>query len=93
MLNRDNVLVHEWIGLKARVSKSSCRAMEGLSGTIIDETRNTVALEGPGGQVKRVPKKSCTFEIEIGPGWVSVDGSSVCYAPEDRPKKLMRTIR
>jgi RNase P/RNase MRP subunit p29 len=94
MINRDNALVHEWIGLKARVKKSSCRAMEGICGTIVDETRNTLVLEDAAGTERKIPKKSCTFEIELQDGIrFVVLGSSVGYAPEERLKKLFRKSR
>ena len=93
MLNKDNALAHEWIGLNARIRKSSCRAMENIAGKVVDETKNTLVLEDANGAEKRIPKKSSVFEIEIGPGdWVEIDGSEVCFAPEDRPKKLMKKI-
>lgn len=94
MISRDNVLVHEWIGLNARISKCSCREMEGIRGRIIDETRNTLVLEDGQGNVKRIPKKTCAFELEFAPGnWTGIDGKDVCYAPEERLKKLAKRIR
>ena len=93
MLNKENALAHEWIGLNARIRKSSCRAMEGITGKVVNETKNTIVLEDRGGIEKRIPKGSSVFEIEIGPGnWVKIEGRAVCYAPEDRPKKLMKKI-
>ncbi len=94
MLNKDNALAHEWIGLNARIRKSSCRAMEGIAGKVVDETKNMLVLEDADGFEKRIPKNSSVFEIEVGPGdWVKIDGSAVCYAPEDRPKKLMKRMK
>jgi RNase P/RNase MRP subunit p29 len=93
MINRENALLHEWIGLRARIMKSSCRVREGAMGIIVDETRNTLAIEGPDGVVRTFPKKSCVFELETGDGPVRIMGSEVCYAPEDRPKKLFRKLK
>ncbi len=90
-MEKSDVLVHEWIGRNARVTKSSSREMEGLFGKVVDETKNTLVLEGPDGKEKVIPKKSCEFEIEFGAGnWAKIDGKSVCYAPEERPKRLSR---
>ncbi|MFH0818022.1 MAG: ribonuclease P protein subunit [Candidatus Micrarchaeota archaeon] len=94
MHNKDNTLAHEWIGLTARIRKSTCKAMEGISGKIVDETKNTLLLEDAKGREKRIPKKSIVFEIEIAhEQWVEIDGSLVRYAPEDRPKKLLKRLK
>ena len=90
MINKDNVLVHEWIGLNARIRKSTCRGMEEIRGKIVDETKNTLLLEDENGNMRTIPKKTCVFELELWDEWVKIDGSSVCYAPEERLKKLFR---
>ena len=91
MIDRDSALVHEWISRYARIRKSSCRAMEGICGKIVDETKNTLVLEDEQGRERKIPKKTCTFEIRLPDGsWFEVAGQAVCYPPEERLKKLSR---
>lgn len=93
MISGENALIHEWIGLNVRVLKSSCRTMERTCGKIIDETKNTVVIEGSGGAILTLPKKSCVFELEVKKGhWIRIRGDSACYSPEDRLKKIFRKL-
>ena len=76
-----------------RVLKSSCKVMEGIQGNIIDETKNTIVVEDKDERVITLPKKACVFEFEIREGhWVKIQGNSVCYAPEDRLKKIFKKL-
>jgi ribonuclease P protein subunit POP4 len=91
MISRENIYLHEWIGLFAKVKKSPSIAHAGLSGFIVDETKNTLVLENKSGEKKRIPKTGCVFELEISEGvWASVEGSKALYSPEERIKKLLR---
>jgi ribonuclease P protein subunit POP4 len=89
VITPQNLKVHELIGLRARVVQSLSRPYKGLGGRVVDETKNTLVLEGKGGLEKRVPKRGCVFEFAL-PGGVKarLDGSTIAYRPYDRPKKL-----
>jgi len=84
MISSQNVLRHELIGLDVLVVNASNPAQVGISGRIIDETRNTLVILGEGGQL-RVPKRFSIFRLTL-PGGVRVeiDGSVLAMPPERR---------
>ena len=94
MITRENILIHEFIGLRACVVKSTCKNLIGARGLVVDETKNTLVLEVRDGAEKRIPKKVCVFRFELPAEkgnrkeTVDVDGALICYAPENRPKKV-----
>lgn len=76
-INDKNILNHEMIGLKIKVIESSDPSRKGMTGKIVNETKNTFVLEDG----KILPKKECVFEfIDIG----IVDGKKILKKPEDR---------
>jgi ribonuclease P protein subunit POP4 len=83
---------HELIGTGARVSKSTHIGYVGLSGRIVDETRNTlIILDGL--QRKTIPKNSAVFRLSFHDGTiVEVDGRLLTGRPEDRLKKNIRRL-
>ncbi|MCK9590899.1 MAG: ribonuclease P protein subunit [Methanoregula sp.] len=84
MISPQNVLRHELIGLDVLVSGASNPLHKGLSGRIIDETKNLVIIETPNG-VKRIPKMHSRFQLHIpGSELVEIDGSVMVLAPEKR---------
>ncbi len=94
MITRENILIHELIGLRASVVRSACKNLMGARGLVVDETKNTVVLETRAGAEKQIPKNSCVFRFELPEvhgkknETVDVDGALICYAPENRPKKI-----
>lgn len=90
MITPYNVLRHELVGLKARILKAKHKDYEKISGTIVDETRNTITIK-QAGKEKKIPKNSATFELTLdGSTKVSVDGKLLLARPEDRIKKKIR---
>ena len=84
MITPQNVLRHELIGLDVLVSGAANPLHRGLSGHIIDETKNLLILETSQG-VKRIPKMHSTFQVRInGRELVEIDGSVMVLAPEKR---------
>src|SRR5881628_3067966 len=43
-----NILAHEWIGLEITIKQSPDPKLNGLSGLVRDETRNTLVVETQG---------------------------------------------
>ncbi|MFH1106192.1 MAG: ribonuclease P protein component 1 [Candidatus Aenigmatarchaeota archaeon] len=82
----ENLVRHELIGLDARVLESSDPTQVGLSGKVVDETRNTIEIEAAG-KTRSVIKKNCVFAFALGEQTVKVDGKILVARPEDRVKK------
>lgn len=90
MRTAENLVRHELIGLKVRVAGSSNKTNVGLTGKVVDETRNTLVIEKLDGKEVRIAKDSAVFSFEIGSVWVKVDGKLLVGRPEDRIKKKLR---
>ncbi len=88
-ITQANVLCHELIGLKAKVTKSSDKNKAGLQGVIIDETKNTLVLQTKDG-VKVLPKKEVWLELNLGRAKVEINGNLINLKPENRTKALWR---
>lgn len=90
MVTPKDLVLHELIGLEVRVVKSKNKQLEGLSGTVIDETRNMLKIETGKGE-KSLAKQDCVFSFHLPSGeWVRVRGSLLVSRPEDRIKKKFR---
>ncbi len=84
MISSQNVLRHELIGLDILVSGAANPLQRGLSGRVIDETKNLLVIETPLG-IKRIPKMHSTFRVHLpGRELVEIDGSVMVLAPEKR---------
>ncbi len=90
MITPQNLVRHELIGLEVEVVKSTNPFQKGLSGRVIDETRNMLTIETKSG-VKNIPKQDCTFSFRLPSGErVRVEGNLLVSRPEDRVKKKLR---
>jgi ribonuclease P protein subunit POP4 len=87
----ENFARHELIGLMARVSESTNPSMTGLSGKIVDETRNLLIIETERGE-KCIPKNNVSLIFALSNGSkVRVNGSILVSQPENRiGKKIQR---
>jgi ribonuclease P protein subunit POP4 len=84
MITPQNVLRHELIGLDVLVSGATNPLHRGLSGCIIDETKNLLIIETSLG-VKRIPKMHSRFQLHLpGSELVEINGSVMVLAPEKR---------
>ena len=84
MISSRNVLRHELIGLDVLVSGATNPEQKGLSGRIIDETRNLLVIETPKG-IKRIAKMHSIFRVSLPSSeLVEIDGSVLVLAPEKR---------
>ena len=78
----------EYIGLEAFVLKSPSKNRIGISGKVVDETKNTFSIEQKNGKVARIPKKNTGFLFRKGKEKFEIDGSTIIYRPEERTKKV-----
>ena len=93
-MQKDNELaLRELIGLFVRISRSSCRGMQGFEGRIMDETRNTFLVETSSGERKRIPKASCIFTFFENGKESEIEGKLLVCRPEDRTKAIARKLR
>ena len=84
MISSRNVLRHELIGLDVLVSGATNPGQRGLSGRIIDETRNLLVIETKNG-IKRIAKMYSKFQVSLpSRELVEIDGSVLVLAPEKR---------
>ena len=73
----------EFIGENVTVSHHSDPSLLGISGMIIDETRETLVIQSKGIQ-KTVSKRPARFMFKDG----ELTGSKIAYRPQDRIKKV-----
>ncbi|HWQ65203.1 MAG TPA: ribonuclease P protein component 1 [Methanospirillum sp.] len=90
MITPQNILFHELIGLDVAVVHASSPSLVGITGLIIDETKNTVMIKTVSG-LKMVGKKGITLRTRIPGGKVvDLDGSALLMAPERRTTMRIR---
>ena len=76
----ENLPRHELIGLKAEVVECSDENKEGISGEVLNETRDTLNISG-----KTVEKENCVFLFKLpSEEEVKLDGKLSAKRPEDR---------
>jgi ribonuclease P protein subunit POP4 len=89
MTSPENVLVHEIIGLDAKIVKSTDPTLEGISGSIVFETKNTISIRRSNSSIKQIAKKAAKkIEIKTHSGVCFISGSSLIGRPEDRISRL-----
>ncbi len=92
MITSKNLVHHEFIGLKVHATSLKNKSLN-LKGTIIDETKNTIKIEGEDNTEKIIPKNGNLFVFELPNGEkVEVDGNILSIRPEDRIKKRFKKI-
>ena len=92
-LNPESLARHELIGLEMLVETSSNPGQIGLSGQVVDETRNTFLLETKA-KVLRLAKKNTNLIFTLPDGQnVRVYGSILISQPENRISKRMQRTR
>jgi ribonuclease P protein subunit POP4 len=87
-----SIVQHEFIGLEAKVVKSSNPQIVGISGKVVDETRNTLTILHSDKR-KFIVKDTAVFEFVLPDGTVvEIDGKVIMGRPEDRIKKRPRRL-
>jgi len=85
-----DLLRQEFVGLDAKVVKSSNSSQTGISGRIIKETRNTLVILHKDTE-KTVIKNVTVFHLMLPDGTlVEIDGKAIVGRPENRLKKRIR---
>jgi ribonuclease P protein subunit POP4 len=87
-----SVVQHEFIGLEVKVVRSSNPAVVGITGRVVDETRNTFTILHDDKR-KVVIKDTSVFEFVLPDGTiVEIDGKVIVGRPEDRVKRHPRRL-
>lgn len=72
------------IGQRAEVLESSDPGLVGISGIVVDETKNMVMIDH-GGKIKKVPKRISTLLVTLEDGErVKINGKKLIGRPEER---------
>ena len=88
-LNSKYIIFHELIGLKCRVIDAENPSQIGIEGTIIDERKNFIIIDG-----KMIKKKNSKFLITLPDNTkVLVDGNLLISRPEERTKHVEKGER
>lgn len=86
MITPKNLIKHELIGLEVEIADSTNKFQVGLKGLVVDETKNTLAIETEKG-MKKIQKKGSTLIFKISSEKkVKVNGNKIAVRPEDRLK-------
>lgn len=86
-MTMDNLRAQEFIGLQLTVTNAKDPTLRGITGTIRDETRNTLRVEAHG-KLLTLPKAGTIFDLRLDSlNSFKVNGNEVIYRPEDRVKK------
>ena len=92
MITSRNLVHHEFIGLKVHATNLKDKSLN-LKGTVIDETKNTIKIEGSDNVEKMIPKDGNSFVFELPNGEkVEIDGTILSIRPEDRIKKRFKKV-
>ena len=87
-----DVVRYEFIGAQAKVHRSSHPENMGISGRVVDETRNTFSILQKT-KCKIVAKQSSVFRFRFpDDAVVEIDGKILVGRPEDRLKKSIRRL-
>lgn len=77
----------EFIGGRIRVIESSQKSLEGIEGTVVDETKNTLTvLDEVSKKRKRLIKSTIIFTLR----GKRIDGKSVALQPHERIKRTKK---
>jgi len=85
-MDERKIVKDELIGRSVIIKECTDPTFNGISGVVIDETKNTFLVETKNKQ-KRIAKKASTFEFEYAGKRITIQGSRLIYRPEDRTKK------
>jgi ribonuclease P protein subunit POP4 len=85
VINVNDIIKHELIGLKIRVVDSKNKSNIGIEGKIIDETKYTIIIESKGTK-KRLFKNNITIDVQVDKSIVRINGKLLSGRPKERVK-------
>ena len=89
MRNEKNIGKHELIGLRTEVICASDNGQIGLSGEIVDESRDTLTIYNVAGR-KVLSKKGLLLNVYLDDEKaIRLDCTKLAFRPEDRIKRVM----
>ena len=83
-MNTTEFMRSELIGLDVSVLSAP---FSGISGRVVDETKNTFTIESAGTE-RMVPKSGNEFRFTYQNEQIDIEGSKLLHRPEDRKKKV-----
>ena len=83
MITTENILLHEIIGLEAKIVESSNSQIIGLNGTVVYETKSMFTINTKEG-FKKIPKNWNKWKFTLNDNFVEIDGKSLTKRPQDR---------
>ena len=83
-MNKVEFMRSELIGLDVVVLSAP---FSGLSGIVVDETKNTFTIKSAGTE-RMVPKPGNEFRFTYEDGQIDIKGTEIQHRPEDRIKKV-----
>jgi ribonuclease P protein subunit POP4 len=87
-----DIIRDEFIGTEGRVVESRHADYVGLSGEVVNETKNTLTII-QAGKAKNVIKEAAVFHFKFSDGTVvEIDGKLLVGRPEDRLKKSVKRL-
>ena len=87
-----DIVRDEFIGTQGKVVSSSHNGYVGITGPIVNETRNTFEIQHQG-RLKNVVKEQAVFNFKFSDGTVvEIDGKLLVGRPEDRLKKSIKRL-
>ncbi len=87
-----DVVNGEFIGTDGRVAESRHSGYVGISGKVVDESKNTFTILRSG-KAKSVVKEAAVFRFRFSDGTVvEIDGKLLVGRPEDRLKKSLKRL-
>ncbi|NHJ49434.1 MAG: ribonuclease P protein component 1 [Asgard group archaeon] len=93
-ISPNNIHQHELISLNVTIVSATDKQLLGLTGQVVDESKNLLMIELEHDKQKKrvkVLKKDCTFRFTLPSGEeVDVDGQIIKDKPENRLKNIIR---
>jgi ribonuclease P protein subunit POP4 len=87
-----DIINGEFVGTEGRITESRHSGYVGISGKIVDESKNTFTIMHTA-TAKSVVKEAAVFRFKISDGTVvEIDGKLLVGKPEDRLKKHVKRL-
>ena len=87
-----DIIRDEFIGTEGKIAESRHPDYIGVSGQVVNETKNTFTIM-QAGKAKNVIKEAAVFRFKFSDGTiVEIDGKLLVGRPEDRLKKSVKRL-